>query len=917
MSERLQRIEQLFHAALALPPAERLAYLERADASRDLVADVESLLRHHDAPTTELEAAVAPMVDDLFGGPGSLRDLPPGAMLGPYQIACKVGQGGMGAVYRARDTRLNRDVALKTLGGSFAATPEARARLLREARAAAALTHPNIATLHDIGETDESPWIVMELVAGISLRSRLIGGPLDESTWLAYATQIAAALEHAHARKIVHRDIKPENILISLDDTVKVIDFGLARAVQDDVVSPRTITEPTTFVGTLAYSAPERFSGGPATARGDVYSFGVVLYEMACGEHPFKNRSGPGLVAAIVSGDYRAVEQRAPSLRPAIGGMIRRCLALDPAERFANGTDVLAALRAVLAGETPQQPAAPPRLAILDFESLAGAADVDWLGTGIAETLSADFARIDAVNVASRGRVHQALRRAGDPLRDPAAAMAIGRDLGARWIIGGGYQQVGDRLRVTPKVIDATSGSVTSTEKIDGHRDELFDLQDRVVACVLEAITVRFGLTDQQKIVPAETRSMRAYEHYVRGRQQMYRMEAKSLEMAVHHFEQAIALDPGYALAHSALGTAHTLQFLRTSDRQDIAVALVHLERAIELDPELGEPYPWLAYLRLRRNDARGAVEAGRRGVILQPDLPEAHYFYGGQMYMAAETGLVEPSLGLEELAECIRLEPHFHPAWIVLGAAAMSLGAHDRAVEIFTEAIRLEAEPDLMYRFVGASTLRGIAHSRAARWEQARSQLADALEALKPSGHVYRDTFRTLAACSLGDIALRCGSPETALTHYRHAGRIIKEAPRTAGSVRLLNRASSGLAAAYAASGQARRGEALADEAAAQLEVIEAQIGTTTIECGLGQLCLGVAVAQLRLGRTDAAADMLDRARAAGWRDWPWLLADPELAPLRAHPVFVRFVDELKSAPRQDILLPVSSRRGHPPPES
>ena len=218
------------------------------------------------------------------------------------------------------------------------------------------------------------------------------------------------------------------------------------------------------------------------------------------------------------------------------------------------------------------------------------------------------------------------------------------------------------------------------------------------------------------------------------------------------------------------------------------------------------------------------------------------------------------------------------------------------------------------MYRFVGASTLRGIAHTRAARWDQAHSELVHALDALKPSAHVYRDTFRALAACSLGDVDLRCGSPETALTHYRHAGRIIKEAPRTAGSIRLLNRASSGLAAAYAATGETERGEALASEAAAQLEVIEAQIGTITFECGLAQLCLGLAVAHLRLGRKDRAAEMLDRARVAGWLDLPWLLNDPELTPLRAHPVFVRFVVELRSGPAWDIPHPVSSRAGHLP---
>ena len=484
----------------------------------------------------------------------------------------------------------------------------------------------------------------------------------------------------------------------------------------------------------------------------------------------------------------------------------------------------------------------------------------------------------------------------------PATAIEIGRDLGARWIVTGGYQQLGDRVRVTATLIDTGTGDALAAEKIDGRWDDLFDVQDRVVAAVLKALTIGFGTTDQQKILPAETRNMAAYEHYVRARQQMYEMQGKSLSAAIHYFEQAVALDPDYALAYSGLGTAHALQFIRTSNPEDIVRASGYLERAIELDPELGEPYPWLANIRLRKNDPAGAFAAGRKGVELQPDLAESHYFYGGGHYMVPEfqPGAIRGTPSF--LAEAIRLQPRFHAAWLVLGATAAFLGKHADAIRILNEAVRMEAEPDLIYRFVGARTLLAIAHTRAGSWDAARAQHLDALEALRDTGHIYTTCFETLSACGLGEIELRCRNESAALTHYRHARRIIRESRRTIGSARLLIRIDAGLAAAYAAGGDLARGRELAADAAAQLEGLAGQTATTTFECSFAQLWLTLAVAELRLGNPDAAAACLVRARENGWMDLPWLRTDPELHPLHGHPAYVAFVQELASAPDCDI---------------
>ena len=910
MSAPFRRIEAIFHEALDLPASERDGFVERACAGDpDLLREVQSLLRSHDEQTLTFQAAIQPVASDLLGVASSGSQFAQGAMLGPYRLDHKLGEGGMGAVYLGADTRLGRNVAVKVISGAIARNPEARARFLREARSAAALCHPNIAAIHDVGESAESPWLVMEYVGGVTLQSRL-AGPLTERAWLHYASQIASALSHAHARRIIHRDIKPENILVTEDDQVKIIDFGLARAVHDQAAAPGSITQANSFLGTVAYAAPELIAGGAASARSDVYSAGVLLYEMACGEHPFAGLKGHALVCAIAAGNCLPCSSRHRGVAAGIAAVVDRSMAREPAARYKNGAELAAALQNLDAAQDGLPVETAPTLAVIDFENIGSSFEFEWLSSGIAETLSTDLARVPSVRMVSRSRVVQSLRRLGNAAKDAAAAVEIGRDLGSRWVVTGGYQRIGDRVRVTFALIDTSSGHVLAGEKIDGAWSDLFDVQDRVAEAVLRALALRF--TDEQKILPPETRDIAAYEHYVRGRRQMYEMQTKSLSAAILHFEQAIRLDPDYALAYSGLGTAHALQFIRTSNPEDIQRASGYLERAIELDPELGEPYPWLANIRIRKNDPAGALAAGRRGVELQPDLSEAHYFYGGTFYMLPEIQPDGLRSAVPHLVEAIRLEQRFHAPWLVLGASVMFLGMHEDAIRILDEAVRKETQPDVIYPFVGARSLLAFAHARAGSWDAARERHLDSLEALRNTDHIYTPCFQTLSACGLGEIELRRGNESAALTYFRRARCIIGESRRAVGGVRLLIRINAGLACAYALTGDPARARELADEAAAQIESLAGQTATATFECSFAQLWLALACARVRLGDSEAAADCLRRAREAGWLDAAWLRTDPELRALRDHPVFLACVRELEAAPPTPLpVLPYAGGMG------
>jgi TolB-like protein/tRNA A-37 threonylcarbamoyl transferase component Bud32 len=382
----------------------------------------------------------------------------------------------MGEVWLATDTVLARPVALKLLLRETVRDEAARARFLREGRAIAALNHPNIAVVYEAAEHEGVPYLAMEYVDGHALSHELRTGPLAQARLADYALQAAAALEHAHSRGIVHRDVKPSNILVNSQGTIKLVDFGLAKAFATDAETETTVTIPGTFVGTLHYAAPEVLNGRAVDARSDLYSLGVVLYEMACGVVPFAGIEGLAFVSAVLRGDAPPLRQRNPAVSPALAAVVSQAMAVRPEDRFRTAAELRAALSAMdpAASAQPVQ-AASGALAVLEFENLSHDPSMDWLGTGIAETLTADLTKLKLLQIVSSERIHRAAAQQTGG-RDAAA---LGDALRVRWVVTGSFQRAGNRVRITPRLLDVSRGQALATGKVDGSWEDIFELQDR------------------------------------------------------------------------------------------------------------------------------------------------------------------------------------------------------------------------------------------------------------------------------------------------------------------------------------------------------------------------------------------------------------------------------------------------------
>ncbi|MCM2257032.1 MAG: protein kinase [Vicinamibacteria bacterium] len=574
-------------------------------------------------------------------GPRVDLDLEPGRQVGRYRLTRLLGRGGMGAVWQAEDERLGRTVALKLLQECCPGDATARARLLREARVASSLNHPGIAVIYEVDDLAEgnerTAYIAMEHVAGRTLDA-LVGDPgLDLDTALDLALQAADALAEAHAAGIVHRDVKPANVMVTAHGRVKVLDFGLALPVAAVDPDAPTRSRPAGAVpgleagaGTVHYMSPEQVRGGDLDPRTDVFSLGVVLYELLAGQRPFRGESLGELFDAILNRDPSPLEL-SDSRGADAWRVLRRMLAKDRRARHADMREVVADLHAVRAGQrlgsgpVALAPAAPAA-AVLGFANVTGVREDDWLGTGIAETVSADLARLSGVEVIARERTLEVVRKLGDEADDDHVAHALGRELGARFVVSGACQRAGGAVRVTARVLDVERGAVVHTAKLDGPIADIFALQDRIVAEIaagLRAVAAPAGIaapgagagaagaTDEAE----ETRVVEAYEAYARGLINLRAETRDSLERALVYFERAVAADPGYARAHLSLAMALDLKSDYVGFPELRQRALVSFHRALELAPGLAVAWREMGATLItdgRLDEGLAAVEKAR-----------------------------------------------------------------------------------------------------------------------------------------------------------------------------------------------------------------------------------------------------------------------------------------------------------------
>jgi TolB-like protein/tetratricopeptide (TPR) repeat protein len=552
--------------------------------------------------------------------------IPAGTRVGRYEIVSRLGAGGMGEVYRARDPRLGREVAIKVLPGALAGEPDRLRRFEQEARAASALDHPNVLAVHDVGTSDGRPFLVTELLEGQDLRALLPAGGLPPRRAAELALQAARGLAAAHDKGIVHRDLKPENLFVTADQRVKILDFGLAK-LAPSVPAPDTIdetaTRPGTILGTTGYMAPEQVRGEAADRRSDVFSLGAILYEMLSGRRAFACPSGAETLAAILKDDVPPIAGSGETV--ALERITRRCLEKDPAARFQSARDVAAALEAVVASgdraPAARHAPAPPSVAVLPFKDLAGTGENAHLGLGLADATITELAGVRSLLV----RPTAAILRYQDRAADPAQA---GRELAVDAVVDGSFQRSGSRLRVTVQLIDVDGGRPLWATKVDGTLDDVFRTQDEVSRRIAEALEVELTPDEERRLGHCCVASA-ARESYLKGRLHLLRETPEDYRSAVEHFERARRLDAGFAPAWAALADVYSRIAYEFEPGGDwVARAEEAWARAMALDPTLAE----VRYVRGRLLwtpaagfDHAGALQEIMAAIALRPNLDEAH----------------------------------------------------------------------------------------------------------------------------------------------------------------------------------------------------------------------------------------------------------------------------------------------------
>jgi serine/threonine-protein kinase len=686
-----------------------------------------------------------------------------GQTIAHYQVVEKLGEGGMGVVYKARDTHLDRFVAIKLLPPEKVADPERKRRFVQEAKAASALNHPNIITIYDIAAEGGREFIAMEYVSGKTLAQMVAGQPLPASEAVKYAVQAADALAAAHAAGIVHRDLKPANIMVTEEGWVKVLDFGLAKLTEaGGPESTVTLTAEGAIVGTVAYMSPEQAEGKRLDARTDIFSFGAVLYEMVSGRRAFGGETAVSALAAVLRGEP-------PPLREApteLASIVHRCLRKDPRERYQGARELKAALEE-LRLEAPDR-ATQPAIAVLPFANLSADKENEYFSDGLAEEIINALTKLPGLRVTARTSAF-AFRGKEQDVGEIGAKLRVGH------ILEGSVRKAGNRIRVTAQLINVADGYHLWSERFDREMTDVFAVQDDICRAIVDKLRVQ--LAPDRPLVKRYTGNVEAYNLYLKGCYHTLKFTPESLAKGREYFQQAVAADSDYALAYAGLAMYHlhvgafgirppreawldcreaALKALELDDQLALAYAIRGVLRAIDFDwegsqrefrraleldpdsPEVWAPYDYYWLVPMRRLEE--AVAAARRNLERDPLSPFLHFRLGYRFYLQRQF-----DLAIEVCGTAIELDPDYLVAHLFLGSSYVHKGMLAAGVRALEKAVAFAGGNPV------ASGALGYAYARAGRTAEAH-KLLEQLQGLALKTYVLPSSI-ALIHFGLGEI--------------------------------------------------------------------------------------------------------------------------------------------------------------------
>jgi serine/threonine-protein kinase len=701
-----------------------------------------------------------------------------GETISHYRILEKLGEGGMGVVYKAEDTRLKRIVALKFLPPSLTSNPEARSRFIQEAQAASALDHPNICTVHDFGESaDGQFFIVMACYEGKTLQEMLQNGPFEIERALTIGAQIAAGLAEAHRVGVIHRDVKPTNVIITKDGAAKIIDFGLAK-----LAAQSRITRTGSAMGTPVYMSPEQIRGDEVDARTDIWSLGVILYEMLTGCTPFAADYDHAVFYRILNMIPEPLTSLRQGVPPAIERTLERALQKDPVERYPSALALLQDLEfARTGGEThPSIPKTVASIAILPFEDMSQSHDQEYFCDGIAEEIINALTHVAGLRVVARTSSFS-FKGTQKNARD------IGRMLGVDTLLEGSVRKADQRLRVTVKLTKVDDESALWSERYDRTLEDIFAIQDDVCVSIVDQLKVILGRSERTNLVRRRANDHEAYNLYLKGRFLFNQRKRESVQRSIECYSQAVTVDPAFALAYAGIAESYeVLGSWRDLPRdQAFGEARKASETALRLDDRLPEAHVVAGYVNLFCDWNWTAAEREfQRALTLNPACAEGHHMRAhylemmgkfdlaiGEIDRAMELEPVAPSLhscaaqilycarrydkAIRQAYVTLEMAPTFYGLYGWIGSAYLVSGLHDSGLAALKEGLKhLPQDPRLQ-------ALLGTACALSGDEEGARAALAR-LHAL--SRERYVDSYYTTWLLeAMGNRHDACESLETA----------------------------------------------------------------------------------------------------------------------------------------------------------